>query len=66
MATDSTEVLSLQGVQAYYGESHVMHGVDLSVKSGEVVSLLRTSRSLGCSLAVLSRGCCCYWSTAGK
>jgi branched-chain amino acid transport system ATP-binding protein len=40
MATDSTEVLSLQGVQAYYGESHVLHGVDLSVKSGEVVSLL--------------------------
>jgi len=40
MATDSTEVLSLQGVQAYYGESHVLHGVDLTVKSGEVVSLL--------------------------
>ena len=40
MATEYAEVLSLQGVQAYYGESHVLHGVDLSVRSGEVVSLL--------------------------
>ena len=34
------ECLRLAGVQAYYGESHILHGVDLSVKRGEVVTLL--------------------------
>ena len=38
---DSGEVfLRLAGVQAYYGESHILHGVDLTVKRGEVVTLL--------------------------
>ena len=32
--------LQLRGVNAWYGESHVLHGVDLSVHGGEVVSLL--------------------------
>jgi branched-chain amino acid transport system ATP-binding protein len=34
------EVLQLQGVNAFYGESHVLHGVDLAVREGEVVTLL--------------------------
>ena len=34
------EVLSLSGVNAWYGESHVLHGVDLVVRKGEVVTLL--------------------------
>jgi branched-chain amino acid transport system ATP-binding protein len=34
------ELLSLAGVQAYYGESHILHGVDLTVRKGEVVTLL--------------------------
>ncbi|MDP3083629.1 MAG: ABC transporter ATP-binding protein [Rubrivivax sp.] len=34
------ECLRLTGVQAYYGESHILHGVDLSVRRGEVVTLL--------------------------
>ncbi len=34
------EVLRLEGVQAWYGESHVLHGVDLTVHKGEVVTLL--------------------------
>jgi branched-chain amino acid transport system ATP-binding protein len=34
------ELLRLSGVHAFYGESHVLHGVDLSVKRGEVVTLL--------------------------
>ena len=39
--TDSGEdFLRLSGVQAYYGESHILHGVDLTVKRGEVVTLL--------------------------
>jgi branched-chain amino acid transport system ATP-binding protein len=34
------EVLRISGLNAWYGESHVLHGVDLSVKKGEVVTLL--------------------------
>jgi branched-chain amino acid transport system ATP-binding protein len=34
------EVLRISGVQAWYGESHVLHGVDLTVHKGEVVTLL--------------------------
>jgi len=34
------EVLRIAGLQAYYGESHVLHGVDCRVERGEVVTLL--------------------------
>jgi branched-chain amino acid transport system ATP-binding protein len=34
------EVLRITGLQAWYGESHVLHGVDLAVNEGEVVTLL--------------------------
>ena len=33
-------VLEMAGVHAWYGESHVLHGVDLVVHKGEVVTLL--------------------------
>lgn len=39
-SSPAPEVLSLKGVQAYYGESHILHGVDLTVRRGEVVTLL--------------------------
>jgi branched-chain amino acid transport system ATP-binding protein len=32
--------LELSGAQAWYGESHILHGVDLKVHRGEVVTLL--------------------------
>jgi branched-chain amino acid transport system ATP-binding protein len=32
--------LSVQGLHAYYGESHVLQGVDLEVAGGEAVSLI--------------------------
>jgi branched-chain amino acid transport system ATP-binding protein len=32
--------LELDGVNAFYGESHILHGVSLSVAAGEVVCLL--------------------------
>ncbi len=32
--------LDISGLQAWYGESHVLHGVDLFVRPGEVVTLL--------------------------
>ena len=34
------EVLRIENLQAWYGESHVLHGVDLVVHKGEVVTLL--------------------------
>ena len=34
------EVLSVQNLQAWYGESHILHGIDFNVKAGEVVTLL--------------------------
>jgi branched-chain amino acid transport system ATP-binding protein len=36
----NAELLRLAGVHAYYGESHILHGVDLTVRRGEVVTLL--------------------------
>ena len=32
--------LSIHGLNAWYGESHILHGVDLVVNEGEVVTLL--------------------------
>ncbi|HWS75163.1 MAG TPA: ABC transporter ATP-binding protein [Quisquiliibacterium sp.] len=34
------EFLRLRDVHAFYGESHILHGVDLTVNRGEVVTLL--------------------------
>jgi branched-chain amino acid transport system ATP-binding protein len=34
------EVLRVSGLHAWYGESHILHGVDFAVKKGEVVTLL--------------------------
>ena len=35
-----TAFLSVKGLEAWYGESHILHGVDLEVREGEVVTLL--------------------------
>ena len=34
------EVLRVSGLHAWYGESHILHGVDFAVNKGEVVTLL--------------------------
>ena len=34
------EVLKIAGLEAWYGESHVLHGVGMSVHEGEIVTLL--------------------------
>ena len=36
----TNEYLRLTDVNAWYGESHILHGVNLTVKKGEVVTLL--------------------------
>ncbi|MFT3849549.1 MAG: ABC transporter ATP-binding protein [Propionivibrio sp.] len=38
--TNSTLALEVKGLQAWYGESHVLHGIDIEVRKGECVSLL--------------------------
>ena len=34
------EMLDIRGLEAWYGQSHVLHGVDLTIRNGEVVTLL--------------------------
>ena len=40
MLDTRTALLSLKDVQAWYGESHILHGVNFDVHAGEVVTLL--------------------------
>jgi len=35
-----TDILRIEKLQAWYGKSHVLHGIDLRVGEGEIVSLL--------------------------
>jgi branched-chain amino acid transport system ATP-binding protein len=37
---EGVEFLRIRGLHAFYGESHILHGVDLRVNRGEVVTLL--------------------------
>ena len=39
-ATSSAPMLKVRGLEAWYGESHVLHGIDFDVAPGEVVTLL--------------------------
>ncbi len=36
----SSPALEISGLNAWYGESHILHGVDFTVQKGEVVTLL--------------------------
>ncbi|WHA44095.1 ABC transporter ATP-binding protein [Agrobacterium larrymoorei] len=39
-ASRNAAVISVEGLQAWYGESHILHGIDMHVNKGEVVTLL--------------------------
>jgi branched-chain amino acid transport system ATP-binding protein len=39
-AAAARQVLAVQNLQAWYGESHILHGVNFNVSAGEVVTLL--------------------------
>lgn len=39
-AESRDELLRISGLHAFYGESHILHGLDLSVAKGEVITLL--------------------------
>jgi branched-chain amino acid transport system ATP-binding protein len=40
-----TTLLEIQGLNAWYGESHVLHGVDMKVGQGETITILGIIRS---------------------
>lgn len=39
-AASGDALLKIEGLQGWYGESHVLHGIDFEVREGEVVTLL--------------------------
>ena len=39
-AVTGEALLKIEGLQGWYGESHVLHGIDFEVREGEVVTLL--------------------------
>ena len=39
-ASSATPVLEISDLHTWYGESHILHGVSLDVRAGEVVTLL--------------------------
>jgi branched-chain amino acid transport system ATP-binding protein len=39
-AASAAPLLAVRGLEAWYGESHVLHGIDFDVAPGEVVTLL--------------------------
>lgn len=39
-AVSNTPFITVENLEAWYGESHVLHGADFNVKAGEVVTLL--------------------------
>ena len=39
-AAGTVPLLKVRGLEAWYGESHVLHGIDFDVAPGEVVTLL--------------------------
>src|ERR1017187_8921909 len=40
MSGAAAPVLSVANLEAWYGESHILHGIDFNVNAGEVVTLL--------------------------
>lgn len=40
MSASTTPLLRIAGLQAFYGESHILHGIDLDIHAGELVTLL--------------------------
>jgi len=39
-AATSGQILAIQNLEAWYGESHILHGINFNVNAGEVVTLL--------------------------
>ena len=65
-----TNLLEIQGLNTFYGESHILRDVDLSVKSGEMVCLIGRNgvgkTTLLKSLIGLLRPCLLYTSPSPR
>src|SRR5438132_1305480 len=53
-------LLTVRDLEAWYGESHILHGVDLEVRTGEVVTLLGRNgagktTTLKCVMGIVER-----------
>jgi branched-chain amino acid transport system ATP-binding protein len=40
VASTAAPLLEVRGLQAWYGESHILHGVDLEIRPGQLVTIL--------------------------
>ncbi|MGO4837223.1 ABC transporter ATP-binding protein, partial [Rhizobiaceae sp. 2RAB30] len=38
VAVAATPLMAVRGLNAWYGQSHILHGMDFDVASGEVVT----------------------------
>ena len=57
--------LDIRELHAWYGESHILHGVDLHVARGEVVTLLgRNGAGRTTTLRSALRSACCFAKSA--
>ncbi|MCC8234798.1 ABC transporter ATP-binding protein [Pinisolibacter aquiterrae] len=60
MQPDAAIILQIRGLHAFYGESHALHGIDLQVHEGELVTLLGRngagkSTTLKCIMGAIPR-----------
>ena len=49
----SALALEIHDLHAWYGESHVLHGINLSVRHGEVVCLLGRNGAVGMAISAV-------------
>ena len=59
-AASAAPLLAIEGLQAWYGESHILHGVSFTVSPGEVVTLLGRNgagktTTLKCIMGIVAR-----------
>jgi ABC-type branched-subunit amino acid transport system ATPase component len=53
-------MLELDNVHAFYGQSHILHGVSLVVRRGEVVCLLGRNGAGKTTTVLTVMGICCH------
>ena len=58
--TTSRPLLEIAGLEAWYGESHILHGVDFNVRQGEVVCLLGRNGA-GNGAGLFLGAACLFW-----
>ena len=58
-------MLAVRDLNGWYGESHVLHGIEFDVGEGEVVTLLgRNGAGKTSTLRICDSSSCLYWRLA--